>query len=42
MPNKQHNTTNTLPRGTLDLTSQTNAASGNSDLKERSHSQLND
>ena len=42
MPNKQHYTTITLPRGTLDLTYQTNAASGNNDLKESSHYQLND
>lgn len=34
MPNKQHYTTITLPRGTLDLTYQTNAASGNNDLKK--------
>ena len=42
MPNKQHNTTITLPRGTLDLTYQTNAASGNNDLKKSSHYQLED
>ncbi|AAZ18611.1 conserved hypothetical protein [Psychrobacter arcticus 273-4] len=42
MSNKQHSTTITLPRGTLDLTYQTNAASGNNDLKESSRYQLED
>jgi hypothetical protein len=42
MLNKQHSTTITLPRGTLDLTYQTNAANGNNDLEANSYYQLDD
>lgn len=41
MPNQQHNTTITLPRGTLDLTYQINAVNDSNDL-ERRHYQLDD
>ncbi|WP_372844131.1 phosphoribosyltransferase domain-containing protein [Psychrobacter sp.] len=41
MPNQQYNTTITLPRGTLDLTYQINAANDSNDLNRR-HYQLDD
>ena len=42
MLNKQHSTTITLPRGTLDLTYQTNAATANNNLEKNSSYQLED
>lgn len=42
MPNKQHSTTITLPRGTLDLTYQTNSATAKDGTKPSNHYQLED
>ncbi|MGP5272192.1 phosphoribosyltransferase domain-containing protein [Psychrobacter faecalis] len=42
MPNKQHSTTITLPRGTLDLTYQTNSATAKDETKPSNHYQLED
>ena len=42
MLNKQHSTTIPLPRGTLDLTYQTNAATANNNLEKNSSYQLED
>ena len=42
MLNKKHSTTITLPRGTLDLTYQTNAATANNNLEKNSSYQLED
>ena len=42
MPNQQHSTTITLPRGTLDLTYQTNAATAKNDSEKDSSYQLED
>ncbi|MGP5311524.1 phosphoribosyltransferase domain-containing protein [Psychrobacter faecalis] len=42
MPNKQHSTTINLPRGTLDLTYQTNSATAKDGTKPSNHYQLED
>lgn len=42
MPNKQHSTTITLPRGTLDLTYQTNSATAKDGTEQSNHYQLED
>ena len=42
MPNKQHSTTIPLPRGTLDLTYQTNSATAKDGTKPSNHYQLED
>ena len=42
MPNKQHSTTITLPRGTLDLTYQTNSATAKDGIEQSNHYQLED
>ena len=42
MLNEQHSTTITLPRGTLDLTYQTNSATTKNDLEQDDHYQLED
>ncbi|MCG3861795.1 hypothetical protein CXF58_00370 [Psychrobacter sp. Sarcosine-02u-2] len=42
MPNKQHSTTIPLPRGTLDLTYQTNSATAKDGIKPSNHYQLED
>lgn len=42
MPNKQHSTTITLPRGTLDLTYQTNSATNKNNLEPSDSYQLED
>ena len=42
MPNKQHSTTITLPRGTLDLTYQTNSTTAKDGTKPSNHYQLED
>lgn len=42
MPNEQHSTTITLPRGTLNLTYQTNSATAKDETKPSNHYQLED
>ena len=42
MLNEQHSTTITLPRGTLDLTYQTNSATNKNGVEQRGHCQLED
>ena len=42
MLNEQHSTTITLPRGTLDLTYQTNSATNKNGVEQRGHYQLED
>ncbi|GAF52953.1 phosphoribosyltransferase domain-containing protein [Psychrobacter sp. JCM 18900] len=42
MLNEQHSTTITLPRGTLDLTYQTNSATNKNGAEQRAHYQLED